>query len=163
MRNPYWNCKVDLSGEATNPGERFARIFEPYFDGSTTCLREIGKKDIQASMDALAPYSDISYMLSQLKVGDTSVLSSRDPLYGDFTGLPNNPAEVINLVSGAESSFGQLSQADRAKYNNDWRLWFADLIQPRDSSGAADVSVPAVDSVVDKPVPIDTPVKEVSE
>nr|CAI9750238.1 virion structural protein [Microvirus sp.] len=143
MRNPYWNGKIALSDRPTNPGERNARIFEPIFDGSTTVLRQTGTKDIQAAMDALAPYCDIRYMLNQLKVGDTSVLSDKPALYGDFTGLPSNPADVINLVTGAQSAFGTLSPSDRAKYNNDWRLWFADAMQPKPEAVQVPDSAPA--------------------
>lgn len=147
MRNPYWSKSVDLTGEATNPGDEFARIFEPYFDGSTTSLREVGKRNVQEEMDAYAPYTDISYMLNQLKVGDTSVLSSRQPYYGDFSDLSNNPADVINTVRFAEAAFGQLSAADRAAYGNDWRVWLTAQLQ------AGSNPVP-VDGTVDTPTPV---------
>lgn len=129
MRNPYWSKSVDLTGEATNPGEEFARIFEPYFDGSTTSLREVGKRNIQEEMDAYAPYTDIAYMLNQLKVGDTSVLSHSEPYYGDFSDLSNNPADVINTVRSAETAFGQLPASVRSSYGNDWRVWFTAQLQ----------------------------------
>ena len=149
MRNPYWSNVVDLTGEATNPGERFARIFEPFFDGSTTRLREIGTRDIQQEMDALAPYCDINYMLSQLKRGDTSVLSSKQAFYGDFSGLSSNPADVINIVNGASDAFGLLSVEERARFNNDWRAWLTAQLSARPvSSGSSDV-VTAVDAVTD--------------
>lgn len=148
MRNPYWNCSVALSSRPTNPGERNARIFEPFFDGTTTRLRQIGTKDVQSAMDALAPYCDIRYMLNQLKVGDTSVLSGKLPLYGDFTGLSDNPADVINIISGAESAFGKLSQDDRAMYNNDWRLWFVERLQSKPDSVLLDG--PSSSAVVSK-------------
>lgn len=138
MRNPYWKGEVALADRPTNPGQRLARVYEPIFNGATTVLRLTGTKDIQASMDAMAPYCDIRYMLNQLKVGDTSVLSAKPAMYGDFSGLPNNPADVINLVNGAESSFGQLPAETRAAFNNDWRLWFADKLRPRQSISAVD-------------------------
>lgn len=151
MRNPYWSMSVDLTGEAANPGEEFARIFEPYFDGSTTTLREIGKRNVQEEMDAYAPYTDISYMLNQLKVGDTSVLSGRQSYYGDFSNLSNNPADVINTVRFAEAAFGQLSAADRAAYGNDWRVWFTSQLQAGADSvpvdGPSDSAKPVVQDV----------------
>lgn len=146
MRNPYWSKSVDLTGEATYPGEVFARIFEPYFDGSTTSLREVGKRNVQEEMDAYAPYTDIAYMLNRLKVGDTSVLSSKQAYYGDFSDLSNNPADVINLVRSAEAAFGQLPAAERAAYGNDWRVWFTSQLQassnPVPESGPSDPESP---------------------
>ena len=149
MRNPYWSKSVDLIGEATNPGEEFARIFEPYFDGSTTTLREVGKRNVQEEMDAYAPYTDISYMLNQLKVGDTSVLSKSQPVYGDFSNLSNNPADVINTVRSAEAAFGQLPAVDRAAYGNDWRVWFTAQLQASSDSVPVDGPVDTATSVVD--------------
>lgn len=151
MRNPYWSESVDLIGEATNPGEEFARIFEPYFDGSTTSLREVGKRNVQEEMDAYAPYTDIAYMLNQLKVGDTSVLAHSQAYYGDFSDLSNNPADVINTVRSAEAAFGQLSAADRAAYGNDWRVWFTAQLQassnPVPVDGPVDITTPVVDDL----------------
>lgn len=147
MRNPYWSKDVDLTGEAANPGEQFARIFEPYFDGTTTVLREIGKRDVQEEMDAFAPYTDISYMLNQLKVGDTSVLTHSQPYFGDFSSLSHNPADVINIVRSAESAFGNLSAAERASYGNDWRVWFTAQFQTSVNSVSVDGVTSAVQSV----------------
>ena len=36
------------------------------------------------SIDSFAPYTDLNYMLHRLSVGDTSVLSGRQAIYGDF-------------------------------------------------------------------------------
>lgn len=159
MRNPYWSKSVDLTGEATNPGEVFARIFEPYFDGFTTSLREVGKRNVQEEMDAFAPYTDIAYMLNQLKVGDTSVLAHSQSYYGDFSDLSNNPADVINTVRSAEAAFGQLPAADRAKYGNDWRVWFTAQLQTSSNlvhvDGSADIST-SVDKDVSGPISTET-------
>nr|CAI9749991.1 virion structural protein [Microvirus sp.] len=98
-------------------------------------------------MDTFAPYTDISYMLNQLKVGDMSVLSSSRPYYGDFSNLSNNPADVINTVRAAESAFGQLPAADRAAYGNDWRVWFTSQLQACSDSVSVDGSSDSHSSV----------------
>lgn len=149
MRNPYWNGEYSLTDKATNPGERLARIFEPFFDGSTTKLRQIGTRDIQQEMDALAPYCDINFMLSQLKRGDTSVLSSKQAFYGDFSGLSSNPADVINIVNGASDAFGLLSAEERARFNNDWRAWLTAQLSDRPVSDTPGGVAAAVDAVTD--------------
>lgn len=163
MRNPYWNGEFSLTDKATEPGNRLARIFEPFFDGSTTQLRQIGTRDIQQEMDALAPYCDINYMLSQLKRGDTSVLSSRQAFYGDFSGLSSNPADVINLVNGASAAFGLLSTEERATYNNDWRAWLTALLSAgpvSGNSGDAAAVAAVVTDAVEKIVSDETATKE---
>lgn len=130
MRNPLFSppCLNPLAfpSEAGTP---LVKLYEPRFDGRTTQLVQVGTKNIQKEMDALAKYCDINYMLSQLSNGDKSCLSSAQPLYGDFSQLPDNPADVLNLVNGAQTAFGQLSASVRASYNNDWRVWFAANLQ----------------------------------
>lgn len=109
-------------------GEKFHKLFQSRFDGSRVVLEEAGGFDIQERINSYAPYTDISYMLNRLTVGDNSVLSNRNPLYGDFSGLPDNPADAINLYHNAEAAFSQLSQEDKLSYNNDFRVWLAALM-----------------------------------
>lgn len=111
-----------FSGSPVHP------ILEPRFDGSVTRLVVTGEENIQDRMEAEAPMTDINYMLHRLSLGDQSVLSSRRPMYGDFTGLPSDPIEALNLVHQSEYAFSQLSADDKLKYNNDWKQWFADLL-----------------------------------
>lgn len=114
----------------TSSGNREHIRYEPRFNGSTVVLREVGREDIQQRINAFAPYTDLNYMLSRLKVGDSSVLNSRQPMYGDFTGLPTNGIDAVNLVQTAESRFLELSAEDRQKFNNDFRVWLASMLHP---------------------------------
>lgn len=145
MRNPLFNGVTINTRMATNPGESLARIFEPFFNGETTVLKEVGKRNIQEFMDAQAPQCDIAYMLTRLKVGDTSVLSDSPPLFGDFSEFTHNPADVLNLTRNAELSFGSLPKEERAKYNNDWRVYFSSLLSGISSGDQPDIpdSIPA--------------------
>lgn len=139
MRNPLFS-KPCLNPEAfpSEVGTPLVKLYEPVFDGQSTSLREVGTKNIQKEMDALAKYCDINYMLTQLSNGDTSCLTRSQPLYGDFSQLPNNPADVLNLINSAQSAFGQLSASERARYSNDWRVWFTANLQ--DSGAVVDPS-----------------------
>lgn len=132
------------------PGERIHTLYDSRFDGSRVVLEESGSFDLQERINSFAPYTDISYMLNRLKVGDNSVLSSRSALYGDFTGMPDNPADAINIYHGAERAFSLLSTEEKLAYNNDFRVWLASLMagsSPTDHS----VSDP-VSAVTDKKV-----------
>lgn len=161
MRSPHFSppCLNPLAFPS-EVGTPLVKLYEPRFDGRTTLLVQVGTKNIQKEMDALARYCDINYMLTQLSNGDKSCLSSAQPLYGDFSQLPDNPADVLNLVNGAQAAFGQLPASVRASYNNDWRVWFAANLQN---------SRPVSDAPADSPVPVapppsdDTLAKEVSE
>lgn len=133
-------------------GNRIHIHYEPRFDGERTILVECGSSDIQDSINSFAPYCDIEYMLSRLRIGDTSVLSSRQPLFGDFSSLSSNPADVLNIVHSAESHFARLSSEERQDYNNDFRVWLSTMLR-NDYRPAGSSS----------PVQSDTPSDSVSE
>lgn len=144
MRNV--NSSVGTVGEfVTPPGSRFHVQYEPRFDGKTLSVVPVGKYDIQEQIEAYAPYCDITYMLSRLKVGDYSVLSNRVALYGDFSGMPDNPVDAINLIHSAEGRFATLSVEERQAYNNDYRVWLAHLMADggnlSDSAASNSVSI----------------------
>lgn len=143
--------RVDLKF-VSNPGSRFHTHYESRFDGKRVVLVESGVTDVQQSIEAFGKYTDLHYMLHRLSVGDNSVLTNRRPMYGDFSSLPSNPVDAINIVHSAESAFGHLSSEERAEYNNDFRAWLASRL----SGSPPSVPAPA-------PVPITDPVEEVSE
>lgn len=117
----------------TLSGDREHVRYEPRFNGSSVVLREVGREDIQERIEAFGPYTDLNYMLSRLKVGDSSVLNTRQAMYGDFTGLPTNGIDAVNLVQTAESRFLEMSAQDRQAFNNDFRVWLASLLHPTSS------------------------------
>lgn len=141
----------------TCPGSRFHTHFESRFDGRRVVLVESGVTDIQDSIEAFGRYTDLHYMLHRLSVGDTSVTSARVPMYGDFSGLPTNPVDAINIVHSAEQAFGQLSMEERSSFNNDFRSWLASRLSGPAFGGSA------VPDPVPVPVPDPVPLKEVTE
>lgn len=152
MRNNHAHIS-DPHSFISSPGERVHKLYQSRFDGSRVVLEETGSFDIQDRINGFAPYTDISYMLNRLTVGDSSVLSSRPPLYGDFSCMPDNPIDAINLYHGAEEAFLQLSPEDRLTYNNDFRLWLSAVMGGAiaRSDNPANPSSP-VDSVPSEPV-----------
>lgn len=140
----------------TCPGSRVHLHYTPQFDGSRVVLIESGSSDIQDSIESYARYTDLHYMLHRLSVGDTSVLSSRPAMYGDFSGLPSNPLDAINVVHSAESVFLQLPMEERSAFNNDYRAWLASVLSGAKSGKLAPVN----SSVSAVPVTPAEPVKE---
>lgn len=162
MRNPF--SKVSKPGEfSTPPGDPIHHICTGRFDGRTLKVVETGTEDIQQSIQAHAPFTDLRYMLSRLSVGDDSVLSSRQPLYGDFSGLFDNPIDAINAVNDARSRFDLLPAEDKKACNNDWRVWFASLLSQSASHDTGDTRVdlpPDSSPVVIKPPVVPSIVKD---
>lgn len=140
----------------SDPGSPFHDIYEPRFNGSNVVLKKTGRENIQERIEAFAPYTDLNYMLSRLKAGDPSVLSSRAAMYGDFSSMPSNPIDAINLIHNAEASFSQLPEEERSKHNNDYRRWLASLMLGGIHVSDGSSTVPSVDPDPDS-------VKEVTE
>lgn len=138
----------------TCPGSKIHTHYEPQFDGKTVVLVESGVTDIQDEIESYGRYTDMHYMLHRLSIGDRNVLTKRTPLYGDFTGMPGNPVDAINLLHTAESRFAEMSLEERATYNNDYRMWLATVL-----SGKA-VSVDSVPAVNPAGSTVNTEVKE---
>ena len=152
MRNKFAGVS-DPHSFVSCPGERIHTLYDSRFDGSRVVLEESGSFDLQEQINSYAPYTDLAYMLNRLKVGDNSVFSSRPPLYGDFSGMPDNPADAINLYHGAERAFSQLSAEEKLTFNNDFRVWLAALMagstssMPDVSDSLSDIGVNSTDSV----------------
>lgn len=146
----YPVCFDSVTSYVTPHGSRIHQHYEPRFDGERTILVVSGTSDIQDAINSFAPFCDMEYMLSRLKLGDTSVLSRKQPIFGDFSSLPSNPADVLNIVHSAESRFGQLSFEEKQNYNNDFRVWLSrmlsDDVRPNDSPSP--VSGPSQDNDV---------------
>lgn len=142
-----------ISDVITSPGSRTETLFTPKFNGSEIVLVQSGTVDIQDRIDSYGPYCDLRYMLTQLKSGDSSVLSSCSPLFGDFSGMPAHPVDALNFIGDVERTFNQLPDDVKAACNNDWRVYFTQLVTDhRDDSPVLSADVPAA--------PVDNSVKD---
>lgn len=144
MRKP--NCVPDVHNIFTCSGNRKKSIFTPRFNGTRVTLVKTGSIDLQDEINSYAPYSDLRYMLSRLKVGDFSCVKSKPALFGDFTALPRNAVDAVNLVHDVERYFATLPEEQRSACNNDWRVYFANMFS-RDSVLGPDVSTNPVNNV----------------
>lgn len=152
MRNPAARVS-DPNTFVTDPGSPIHILHEARFNGSTLVMVETGQENIQDLIEAYAPYTDINYMLHRLSLGDTSVVTNRQALYGDFSQMPQNPVDAINLVHRAEDNFSSLPNDEKARYNNDWRVWLNSVLSgdvPRETGGDPNVgTVAKPDSAAD--------------
>lgn len=125
MRNKF--AKVsDPNKFVTESGDRYHTIYEPIVNpDGTISLVESGKEDIQAKIDSYKDQTDISFIVKKLAQGDFSVLSQKEPMYGDFTTMPKTYAEALQLTIDAEKRFYELPLETRNKFDNDYKQWFA--------------------------------------
>ena len=152
MRKP--NQVPDVHNIFTCSGNRKKSIFTPRFNGTRVTLVETGTIDIQDEINAYAPYSDLRYMLSRLKVGDVSCVKSQPPLYGDFSAIPRNAIDAVNLVHDAERYFATLPEEQRSACNNDWRVYLASLFSGDFAPASGESVNPVNDNLIDKEVPL---------
>ena len=150
IRNP--NCRVSNPYGFTAPaGEPIHTLFTGVWKTNRLELIESGTVDLQERIQAQAPSTDLTFMIKRLKLGDNSVLTKKQPLYGDFTQLPSNGSELVNTLLHAEYAFNQLPVDERKKHGYDYRSWLASIFQP---------VVEPIEKSIDKPIekPIEKPV-----
>lgn len=125
MRNV--NARItDLNDFVSCSGDKYHVIYSPIVnaDGTIT-LKETGKDDIQEMINSYRDQTDMSFILAAMAAGDTSVLSQKEPMYGDFTKMPKTYAEALQMVIDAEDKFYDLPADIRNKFDNDYKQWFA--------------------------------------
>lgn len=141
-----YTYRIPNAGDVvTSPGSRTETLFTPKFNGSEIVLVKSGTVDVQDRIDSYAPYCDIRYMLTQLRLGDRSVLAPKQPLYGDFSGMPTHPVDAINFIQDVQSSFDRLPEETKLACNNDWRVYFTQLVLGK-SDGSSGLSSDVQDS-----------------
>ena len=122
MRNP--NSRVPLEFEPTCSGDRYHIDYQPVIEDGCIQLVEAGRTDIQAGIDSYADSCDMSLILKRLSIGDTSVLNSKTPMFGDFTACPSTLAGILNLKLEAQRIFDKLDPAVRDQFV-DFNEWLA--------------------------------------
>ena len=144
IRNP--NARISSPyGFVAPAGESVHILFTGVWKVDRLELVESGSVDLQERIQSQAPFTDLAYMIKRLKLGDNSVLTKKQPLYGDFTKLPVNGSELVNTLLHAEYAFNQLPVDERKKHGFDYRSWLASIFQPV-------VAKPDDKFVVEKPV-----------
>lgn len=125
MRNP--NARVsDPNSFVTSSGDRYHIEYSPIVrDDGTILLKESGKVDIQEMIDSYREQTDMSFILKRMALGDTSVLTQKEAMFGDFTSMPKSYAEALQLVIDSEAKFMKLPLDVRNAFDNDFRKWFA--------------------------------------
>ena len=121
MRFLKKNNSGDPNSFISASGSRKKKVYGPRFDGKKLTLIETGEMDIQDEINSHAMECDMSYILSRLGMGDTSVLNSNSPIFADFHDLPSNFREVLDVALNTENIFNRLPVEVRKQFDNDYR------------------------------------------
>ncbi|CAJ0600740.1 unnamed protein product, partial [Cylicocyclus nassatus] len=112
----------------SNPGDRFAPVYSSAVraDGTISVVQS-DSIDLQAKYNSLRSTTDMSYILARLKLGDQSVLNVKHGTFGDFSAMPTNMAEYLQLAIDGEMVFNRLPKDTRAKFDFDFNKWLSSI------------------------------------
>lgn len=96
-----------------------------YNDDGSFDLIEKGKTNIYNEIQSHADSVDIHVILARYENGDVNALNQIQGSFGDFTGLPQNYAEMLNFLIDRKAEFMALSPETREKFGNDFNRYMA--------------------------------------
>lgn len=130
------------------PGTPVKILYSPKFDDDGVLhLIESGKANLYQEIQSHADSVDIHVLLERYAQGDPGVLARVQGAYGDFTQMPKTFADALNTMIAAEQYFMGLPKDVRAKFNNSFQQFIAQMDSP---SWASDVGFKPPESA---PVP----------
>lgn len=115
----------------TKHGDRYHVLYGSKVNpDKTITLYEVSREDIKAKINSHAVETDMALILNRLKAGDTSVLTSKKPIYADFTQFPKTYAEAFDLVKRSTDAFDSLPTDVKLHFDNDVSEWFGSIGSP---------------------------------
>lgn len=125
MRNSA-ACVSDPNSFSSVSGDRFHVLYNSVLDDNGLFkLVEVDRVDMSAQIQSQLPFTDMSFIVSRLAAGDSSVLSDKQPLFGDFSKVPTNLTDAYNLLKAAERNFYSLKPEVRAEFNGSFTEFLA--------------------------------------
>lgn len=112
-------------------------------------LQIVGEIDTYGKIQSYKDSVDINVILQRFANGDTSALSSKQGMYGDFTQVPRTLAELQQRVIDAEQLFYAQPLEVRAQFNHSPSQFFAAIGTDKFNAIFAD-KTPAMESPVDE-------------
>lgn len=126
--NSRFRTQYDRQRIFANPGDPVHILYSPEFDSDGHMhLVETGRENISEYIQSHKDSTDINLLIQRFVKGDVSVLSRRQGMYGDFTQLPKNYADMLNKLNRAEEFFNALPVEERAKFNHSFAQFVSSL------------------------------------
>lgn len=113
-------------------------------------LVEVGTEDVYDYIQSFAASVDINNIMQRFNSGDSSALLKVQGVYGDFSDVPDNWSDVLNVLNEGRLSFDRLPKDIKEQFGNDfYRYVSSGGIVGRDLVDLPDTPAPVV-SVVEE-------------
>lgn len=111
---------------ATCPGSPLHAIYKPVVGKDGIIELEIsGYENTDEKIASYEESCDIHTLIKRFNEGDLTALNKRQGMYGDFTNMPKNMAEMLQLQIDAKLAFNSLDVETKKKFDNDVNKFLA--------------------------------------
>lgn len=111
---------------ATCPGSPLHAIYKPVVGKDGTIELEVsGYENTDEKIASFEESCDIHTLIKRFNEGDLTALNKRQGMYGDFTNMPKNMAEMLQLQIDARIAFDSLDVETKKKFDNDLNKFLA--------------------------------------
>lgn len=119
-------------------------------------LVEVGTEDVYDYIQSFAGSVDINNIMQRFNSGDSSALLKVQGVYGDFSDVPDNWSDVLNVLNEGRLIFDRLPKDIKEQFGNDfYRYVSSGGIVGRDFVDLPDTPAPVVPVVDEKQVNAD--------
>lgn len=111
----------------SNHGSRAKPVREAILDDGKLRVVTVGFEDFQDFIQSFADSTNIEMLVARAVNGEPELLNARSGMYGDFTDLPNDLAEMERVMNSAVSFYDSLPDDKKAEFGS-----FNDFISSMD-------------------------------
>lgn len=159
----------------SEPGSPIKKQYQGRIDKNGNIVVESkGEFNLYAYINSFADSVDINVLLARFANGDKNALIQRAADYLDITNIPNNIADMLNLVNDGKRLFDSLPVEVKKKFDNnfnkfitttDSQEWYDIMVQsPNDiekNKVIASKEVSEINKAIVAGVPIDNKVNDI--
>lgn len=124
----WLDVRYDHKRKFCKAGDRVHTEYQPVYDNRGQWhLEPCGETNLYLDIQSHAESCDINVIMARYANGETDVLSRIQGVYGDFTNVPTNYAEIMNQQIKAKALFMSLAPEVREKYDNSVEVFMSSL------------------------------------
>ena len=107
------------------PGDPMKKIMHGELQVDGTIELVIDRiENTDETIQSFAESTMIENIMARIAAGQTDLLNQREGFFMDTIGLPQNMAEVLNLVIKGKEVFEKLPVEIKERFDNDFNKWF---------------------------------------